>query len=159
MHPDIRKEIEMLLCEVFAAWPTLEAQEVASPIGHGNERLYITLSITGAGGVLLRLNALTQQEAKGKDWDPTEDEAFGAAITMISDLMAKGKLAFHTAEEDIEALPPRRGKYLSSARFSEAVWIDQLERQDSAAGMLAASQEEILLHPEDMPHLQKITGL
>lgn len=131
-----------------------EEPEIAVGIGQGADKVYFSFSQAAEAGMLLRISALTTDAKEGEEWSHALGEVFSVAIALVSDVMQRANLSFQTDEGDVTRILARRGRYISSASFGEAVWLRAADFR-SGEGMRAASQEEILLHGDDMPRIRE----
>lgn len=127
-----------------------DVPDVSSGVGGGVDRVYFSLSPVGGQGVLLRISALGQVDEEKEGWQQSLGEVFSEAILLVSEVMKLAGLSFQTDEGDVTRIAARRGRYVSSTAFGEAVWL-RAANAASSEGMREASQEEILLHTDDLP--------
>ncbi len=145
MNPILRRTMLIALTESLRREPV----EVAIAILGVNERVYFSLEAIVESGLLLRISAIsTAPKGADEGWKASLGEIFAEAVTLVSDIMRRAGIAFRTDEGDIRKLVPRRGKYISSIAFGEAVWL-QAASASAEHGMREANQEEVLLHADD----------
>lgn len=127
-----------------------DASDIASGVGGEVDRVYFSLSPVGEYGALLRISALGPLGERKEGWQQSLGETFSEAVLLVSELMKQAGIAFQTDEGDVMQIAARRGRYVSSSTFGEAVWLHAASAS-SSEGMREASQEEILLHLDDLP--------
>lgn len=146
MTDTLKHKLLLSLREAVSA----EAPEVTSGVGGDSVRVYFSLSPSGESGIVLRISALGRSQEGEEGWKYALGEIFAEAVMLVSELMKRAGIDFQTDEGDVTRIAARRGRYVSSSSFGEAVWL-RAGNPSALQGVRELSQEEILLHTDDLP--------
>lgn len=127
--------------------------DVTAGAAHAGEQVHFLLRPCGGQGWLLRISSMRQVQAQEESWQQAMAVLFSKAVALVSEAMHGAGLVLQMADDELERLPARRGKYLSTVKMGEAVWLRGVD-EASASGMREASEEEVLVHEADMLRLR-----